>query len=164
MAAAAVCTCAGDAIAAAGSQLLCRCGGDAIAAAAERGQGFAAAAVGMLWQQQLAPAVGMPSQLQGLSFCAHADAITTAAERGQSFPAAAVGMPWQLQPADAVGMPSQLQGLGFCADAVGMPSRLQLSGAGVLLQLAWGCHGSCGLQMRWGCHRSCRALAFVQMR
>jgi hypothetical protein len=79
----------------------------------------------------------MPSQLQGLSFCAHADAITTAAERGQSFPAAAVGMPWQLQPADAVGMPSQLQGLGVCADAVGMPSRLQLIGAGVLLQLAW---------------------------
>ena len=43
-----------------------------------------------------------------------------------------------------------------CADAVGMPSQLQLTEARVLLQLLWGCHCSCIMQMPWGYHRNCR--------
>ena len=43
-----------------------------------------------------------------------------------------------------------------CADAVGMPSQLQLTDARVLLQLPWECHGRCSLQIRWGNHCNCR--------
>ena len=46
--------------------------GDTITAAVEQGQSFAAAGVGMPWQLQPANAVGMPSQQQGLGFCADA--------------------------------------------------------------------------------------------
>ena len=43
-----------------------------------------------------------------------------------------------------------------CADAVGMPSQLQLTETRLLLQLLWGCHCSCIMQMPWGYHRNCR--------
>ena len=99
------------------SVFLCRRGGDAIAAAAQRGQSFAAAAVGMPWQLQPADAVGMPSQLQDLSLCTDS-----------------VGMPSQVQLSEARALP-QMPGECHGSCSLQISSR-----AAIFVQMWQACH------------------------